>query len=70
MRWNEMSRPRRRMLVLAAATELVLTSAAAADLWSRPRAAVRGRKALWWPAIFVQPLGPVVYLVWGRRRQP
>jgi hypothetical protein len=40
---------------------------AGVDLYRQPRENVRGPKALWWPIIFVQPVGPVAYLKFGRR---
>ncbi|MEU4515723.1 PLDc N-terminal domain-containing protein [Nonomuraea wenchangensis] len=67
MRWDEMSKKQRGAVVALASVEIALTAAAAADLRRRPAADVRGRKGLWWPAIFVQPVGPVAYLLWGRR---
>jgi len=38
------------------------------DLVRRPRAQVRGPKALWMMGLFVQPVGPVAYLALGRRK--
>jgi hypothetical protein len=64
-----MDTSRRRVALIAlGSAELVLTTAAAVDLFRRPQDQVRGPKALWWPAIFVQPVGPVAYLTLGRRR--
>jgi hypothetical protein len=51
-----------------ASIEVSLTVAAAVDLARRPSAEVRGHKAKWWPALLVQPIGPVAYLIFGRRR--
>ncbi|WP_344205473.1 PLDc N-terminal domain-containing protein [Nonomuraea bangladeshensis] len=67
MRWDDMSGKRRGVVIALASVEIALTAAAAVDLCRRPAADVRGRKGLWWPAIFVQPVGPVAYLLWGRR---
>ncbi|GII63373.1 hypothetical protein Skr01_34580 [Sphaerisporangium krabiense] len=67
-RWKDFS-PRQRAAILAlASVELALTSTAVVDLWARPAEQVRGRKALWWLAVFVQPVGPIAYLTLGRRR--
>ncbi|MER7367548.1 PLDc N-terminal domain-containing protein [Nonomuraea wenchangensis] len=68
MRWDEMSGKQRGAVIALASVEIAFTAAAAVDLSRRPAADVRGRKGLWWPAIFVQPVGPVAYLLWGRRR--
>ncbi|MFF4615532.1 PLD nuclease N-terminal domain-containing protein [Nonomuraea jabiensis] len=56
------------MLLALASVEVSLTTAAAVDLAFRPQHDVRGRKGLWWVGIFVQPFGPIAYLLWGRRR--
>jgi hypothetical protein len=54
-------------LVTLGLIQMVLTATAAVDLYRRPSEEIRGRKALWWPAIFIQPVGPIAYLVLGRR---
>jgi Phospholipase_D-nuclease N-terminal len=66
--WTELPGWQRWTAAVLAPIEVALTTAAAIDLARRPGAQVRGRKALWWPVLFVQPVGPVAYLVWGRRR--
>jgi hypothetical protein len=53
--------------VALGAAELVLSGVALADLARRPRALVRGPKALWLLSVFVQPIGPIAYLALGRR---
>lgn len=65
--WSDLSTTQRTAIVTAGAVELVLTTLAAADLARRPSHRVRGPKALWWPAVVVQPVGPIAYLAWGRR---
>lgn len=67
-RWRELSSRQRAMLIIVGSIELLLTANAAGDLHYRPSDRVRGPKALWWPAIFVQPVGPIAYLVCGRRQ--
>ena len=67
VKWSELS-PRRRYGVVALGTvELVLTAVSLVDLSRRPAEQVRGPKALWALAAFVQPVGPVAYLALGRR---
>ncbi len=65
--WGELSRRQRVGVVVLGSVELALTATAAVDLHRRPRHLLRGPKAPWWPAIFVQPVGPVAYLALGRR---
>lgn len=67
-RWSELSGPQQGAIVVLAAVELALTAAALVDLARRPRDQVRGPKAVWGAACFVQPVGPVAYLTVGRRR--
>jgi hypothetical protein len=52
---------------LAGAAEAVMTVAAMRDLARRPADKVRGPKAAWVLASFIQPVGPVVYFAAGRR---
>jgi hypothetical protein len=66
-RWRDLSTWERAAVVTLGPIELALTATAALDLYRRPQDCVRGAKALWWPAIFIQPIGPITYLVFGRR---
>lgn len=68
LRWRDLPGRQRATLLVVGLAELSLTATAAVDLCRRPRETVRGHKALWWPAILVQPVGPVAYLIFGRRR--
>lgn len=71
-RWTELPSRQRAMVIALASLELALTTTAAVDLARRPAALVHGPKPLWWLGIFVQPIGSVAYLAWGRgsSRQP
>ncbi len=66
--WSELSERERSAIVTGGVVEVILTAIAAVDLYRRPQDEIRGPKPLWWPAIFVQPFGPVAYLLFGRRR--
>ena len=65
--WSELTPLQRRLIVVGGAVEVALTSVAAVDLVLRPREMVRGPKAVWALALLVQPVGPIAYLVAGRR---
>lgn len=67
-RWSDLTGWQRTVVLTLASTELALTATAAVDLWSRPRTEVNGVKARWWPVLLIQPIGPLVYLLRGRRR--
>jgi hypothetical protein len=66
-RWKDLSRSQRAAIITLGSIEAALTTGAAVDLCRRPQEQLRGPKALWWPAIFVQPLGPIAYLRLARR---
>jgi hypothetical protein len=66
-KWRDLTDRQKAVLVAGAAVEIVLTAVALTDLARRPSAQVRGPKALWAFGCIVQPVGPVAYLVAGRR---
>lgn len=66
-RWEDLSQGQRTAVVVGAAVELVLTAVALNDLARRPASQVRGPKALWAMGCFVQPVGPIAYLLVARR---
>jgi phospholipase D-like protein len=65
---SELPRWQRIGTLVVAPLEIILTVTAAVDLARRPSSRIRGPKALWWLSIFIQPVGPIAYLKWGRRR--
>ncbi|MEZ5237864.1 MAG: PLDc N-terminal domain-containing protein [Microthrixaceae bacterium] len=65
--WSDLSTRSKVLIVISSVLELVVTSAALNDLRKRPPALVRGPKLLWSAVCFVQPVGPIIYLLWGRR---
>jgi hypothetical protein len=65
--WSELTPLQRRFIVVGGAVEVALTMVAAVDLVGRPREAVRGPKVAWALALAIQPVGPIAYLVAGRR---
>jgi hypothetical protein len=68
-RWEDLTDGQKAAIVVLGAAEVVFTVVALRDLARRPRAGVRGPKPLWVAGCFVQPVGPVAYLVLGRRRR-
>ncbi|BCY13069.1 PLD nuclease N-terminal domain-containing protein [Actinoplanes sp. L3-i22] len=66
--WHDLSRGQQRAILVIGAAELVVTTIAAIDLIRRPADRIRGPKPAWFPALAVQPFGPLAYLRWGRRR--
>jgi hypothetical protein len=66
-KWSDLSEGQRRAIIVGTAVEVILTTVALVDLARRPRAQVRGPKALWALGCAVQPVGPIAYLAFGRR---
>jgi hypothetical protein len=66
-RWSDFTPAQQRAIVGGAIVEAVVTTIALVDLARRPSAQVRGPKAAWALGCFVQPVGPIAYLRFGRR---
>jgi hypothetical protein len=67
-RWSDLTSTQQKAIIATAAVEVVLTTVALVDLARRPADQVRGPKPLWGLGCFVQPVGPIAYLMAGRRR--
>ena len=67
-KWSDLTVAQRRAITVVGAVEAALTAAALRDLGRRPAGQVRGPKAVWALALFVQPVGPLAYFAAGRRR--
>lgn len=66
--WNELSVVSRWRIAVLGITQLALQFVALRDLVKRPATEVRGAKGAWAAASFINFLGPVAYLVFGRVR--
>jgi hypothetical protein len=68
--WRGLTRRQQVGIVIRAVAQTGLLIVAARDLRRRPSEQVRGPKWLWAPVVAVNylGLGPIVYLVGGRRR--
>ena len=66
--WGDMTPTQKKIVIATGILEVVVTTWCLRDLKDRPAELVRGPKALWGPAMSVQPVGPIAYLVWGRKR--
>ena len=67
VRWSDLSPRAQTAIVLGGIVELVMTTIAVADLARRPSRQVRGSKLLWLATFVVQPFGPFLYFLFGRR---
>ena len=66
-KWSHLTVAQKRIIYVAGAVEVVATAAALRDLARRPADQVRGPKAVWVVAFFVQPVGPLAYFAAGKR---
>ena len=66
--WKDLSVARKRMIILGGMLQLSLLIAAQIDIQRRPSAAIRGSKAVWRAAVFVNGVGPLLYFLVGRKR--
>jgi hypothetical protein len=67
VRWSDLSPRVQTAIVVGGIAELVMTTIAVADLARRPATQVRGSKLLWLGTFVVQPVGPILYFLAGRR---
>jgi hypothetical protein len=67
-RWSDFSPRQQTAIILGGIAELIITTIAVRDLRRRPTRQVRGWKFFWLLACAVQPVGPIAYLLVGRRR--
>lgn len=67
-KFSELTPAQRAGVVGIGVVEVVLSVWAGRDLKRRPKDRVRGPKVLWALALPVQPIGPLGYLLLGRRR--
>jgi hypothetical protein len=66
--WSDLSPQQRTGMIVAGAVQLALAAAAWTDLARRPAEQVNGPKGVWAVVIAVNFVGPISYLVFGRRR--
>ena len=66
-KWSDLSTPAKVAVVVGSLVELALTAVAMRDLSKRSADEVRGPKWIWRLVSLVQPVGPILYLVLGRR---
>jgi Phospholipase_D-nuclease N-terminal len=65
--WSDLTPRQRQAAVAGAIIEAVVTAVALRDLAGRQPDEVRGPKLLWRLSFVVQPVGPLAYLLAGRR---
>lgn len=66
-KWRDMSTGQRISGIAVMAAQLGLQGVVLADLHRRPEGEIRGNKKWWVAASFVNFVGPIAYLLGGRR---
>ncbi len=66
-RWQDLSLAQKTGNILMAGVELVLTSVALWDIAHRPVGEINGKKRMWVMTSFIQPIGPIIYFLFGRK---
>ncbi len=66
--WKDMTPGQRRVAIVAGVLEFALMLAAQRSISKTPAAQIRGNKALWRAACFINFFGPVGYFLFGRRK--
>lgn len=66
-RWSDLTPAQRAAVLALGALQFGLQAVALRDLKRRPARKVRGPKPAWVAASFINFLGPLAYLRWGRR---
>lgn len=64
--WNDLSTEQKRGIGLAATVQVALLLFALYDWFRRPSDEMRGPKFVWLPLLFVNFIGPLSYLRFGR----
>ena len=65
--WSDFTPGQKAAIVAGAISELIVTTLALSDLAHRPAKDVRGPKVFWVLSFVVQPFGPLLYFLVGRR---
>lgn len=66
-RWSDLSSAQQAAVLVVGAVQFGLQAFALRDLKRRSTSQVRGPKPAWVAASFINFLGPLAYLRWGRR---
>lgn len=67
-RWQDMSPKQKRRAGIRGVLQLALMIWTLRDIRQRDASQIKGSKRLWTIAAFVQPVGPIAYLIFGRKR--
>jgi hypothetical protein len=67
--WGEMSSAQKVGNIVLAVVETILTVWALLDIKNRPEEQINGKKITWVMTSLIQPVGPIIYFIFGRKRE-
>jgi hypothetical protein len=67
-RWADMSSLQKAGNILMAVAEIATVAMALLDIRRRPASEINGSKRVWSMTALIQPIGPVIYFIFGRKR--
>ena len=67
-KWKGLTPTQRGFVIVGAVVHITLLAVAQRDLSRRPPELIRGPKGLWRMVTMINVLGPLAYLVFGRKR--
>lgn len=67
-KWRDLTPRQKRRMGIRGVLQFALMVWALRDIRSRDDNQINGSKRLWTIAAFVQPVGPIAYLIFGRKR--
>lgn len=66
--WADLTDEQKRGISGAILVQVTMAALALIDIARRPKSKIRGRKAAWVLASFVNFVGPISYFIFGRKR--
>jgi|SRR5215212_6839111 len=67
-KWKDFSSAQKTRIVVQATIQMALAAWALWDIRHRSADRIKGSKRLWTLAAFVQPVGPIAYMLFGRKK--
>src|SRR5688500_12964404 len=66
--WNDLSLAQKGCKIIHVIIEVILTGWALWDIKHRPDNQIKGMKRTWVMTSFIQPFGPLIYFIFGRKK--
>lgn len=66
--WRELSPVQKTLNIVMGVVEIVLVSLALRDIARRPGSEINGKKRTWVLTSMIQPIGPIIYFAFGRKK--